>query len=162
MKMIRKHKSGYQKLHEKKEREAKRAVLSHSVKTFFTTGCEWFSSHSCGRRFRPQNVSRPITWQDGRCTTSFLSSLPKPESHLNVSTGFGCASILWYTRHIPFSLCSPEFTASGTIQDYVVSMLCGLEVCLMSIFILYTILYSLFSIFCTTHITHFFHYNCAL
>ncbi|XP_060718611.1 sedoheptulokinase [Tachysurus vachellii] len=95
------------------------------------TGCEWFSSHSCGRRFRPQNVSRLITWQDGRCTTSFLSSLPKPESHLNVSTGFGCASILWYTRHSPEFLA--KFTASGTIQDYVVSMLCGLEVCLMSV-----------------------------
>lgn len=37
---------------------------------------------------------------------------------------------------VTFSLNSSEFlsefSASGTIQDYVVSMLCGLKVCLMS------------------------------
>ncbi|XP_017315463.1 sedoheptulokinase [Ictalurus punctatus] len=93
------------------------------------TACEWYSSHG-SHKFRPQDVSHLITWQDGRCTSDFLSSLPKPESHLNVATGFGCASILWYTKHSPE--CLSKFSVSGTIQDYVVSMLCGLEVCLMS------------------------------
>lgn len=62
------------------------------------SACEWYSSHG-SHKFRPQDVSHLITWQDGRCTSDFLSSLPKPESHLNVATGFGCASILWYTKH---------------------------------------------------------------
>ncbi|XDV31790.1 hypothetical protein PO909_002745 [Leuciscus waleckii] len=34
----RKHKSGYQKHHEKKEREARRVVVSQSIKTFLKTG----------------------------------------------------------------------------------------------------------------------------
>ncbi|MCJ8748548.1 hypothetical protein PDJAM_G00166070 [Pangasius djambal] len=93
------------------------------------TGCEWYNSYG-GHKFRPQDASRLITWQDGRCTRDFLSSLPKPESHLNVATGFGCASIFWYTKHSPEFL--SKFSVSGTIHDYVVSMLCGLEVCLMS------------------------------
>ncbi|KAM9441379.1 sedoheptulokinase [Clarias gariepinus] len=93
------------------------------------TGCELYSSHG-EHKFRPQDVSHLITWQDGRCTSDFLSSLPKPESHLNVATGFGCASILWYTKHSPEFL--SKFSVSGTIQDYVVSMLCGLDVCRMS------------------------------
>ncbi|XP_062844700.1 sedoheptulokinase [Trichomycterus rosablanca] len=93
------------------------------------TGCEWCSSH-VGHMFRPQDVTRLITWQDGRCSTDFLSSLPKPDSHLNVATGFGCASIFWYTKHRPEFLA--EFSVAGTIQDYVVSVLCGLEGCIMS------------------------------
>uniref|UniRef100_A0A4W4HMF1 Sedoheptulokinase n=2 Tax=Electrophorus electricus TaxID=8005 RepID=A0A4W4HMF1_ELEEL len=93
------------------------------------TGCEW-SSSDAGHTFRPRDVSQMITWQDGRCGSDFLSSLPKPESHLNVSTGYGCASIFWYTRHRPEFLW--EFSVSGTIQDYVVSMLCGLEGCVMT------------------------------
>ncbi|XP_046695178.1 sedoheptulokinase isoform X2 [Silurus meridionalis] len=97
--------------------------LAHQI------SCEWYSSQF-SHRFRPHDVSHLITWQDGRCTCDFLSSLPKPESHLNVATGFGCASIFWYTKNSPEFL--SKFSVSGTIQDYVVSMLCGLEVCLMS------------------------------
>ncbi|XP_076867763.1 sedoheptulokinase [Brachyhypopomus gauderio] len=94
-----------------------------------TTGCEWSTSNA-GHTFRPQDVSQLITWQDGRCDTDFLSSLPKPESHLSVATGFGCASIFWYSRHRPEFL--TEFNIAGTIQDYVVSMLCGLGGCVMT------------------------------
>ena len=35
----RKHKSGNQKCHEQKEREARRVVVSQSIKTFLKTGC---------------------------------------------------------------------------------------------------------------------------
>uniref|UniRef100_A0A3B1JUK5 Sedoheptulokinase n=2 Tax=Astyanax mexicanus TaxID=7994 RepID=A0A3B1JUK5_ASTMX len=93
------------------------------------TGCEW-SSSDAGYRFRPRDVSTLITWQDGRCSSEFLSSLPKPESHLSVATGFGCASIFWYSKHRPEFL--SEFSMAGTIQDYVVSMLCGSESCVIT------------------------------
>ncbi|XP_077361258.1 sedoheptulokinase isoform X1 [Festucalex cinctus] len=76
------------------------------------------------------NFSQLITWQDGRCDNSFLSSLPKPNSHLSVATGFGCATIFWYMKHRPEFL--KDFTIAGTIHDYVVSMLCGLDRCLMT------------------------------
>ncbi|XP_077403797.1 sedoheptulokinase isoform X2 [Vanacampus margaritifer] len=76
------------------------------------------------------NFSQLITWQDGRCDSSFLSSLPKPDSHLSVATGFGCATIFWYMKHRPDFL--KDFTIAGTIQDYVVAMLCGLDRCLMT------------------------------
>ncbi|XP_015262370.1 PREDICTED: sedoheptulokinase [Gekko japonicus] len=82
-------------------------------------GCKW-----TGQRFEPEAVSHLITWQDGRCTSSFLSSLPPPRSHLNVATGFGCATIYWYLRNSPDFL--KRYDAAGTIQDYVVTMLCGL------------------------------------
>ncbi|XP_030648242.1 sedoheptulokinase isoform X2 [Chanos chanos] len=93
------------------------------------TGCEW-SSADTGSRFIPKDVSHLITWQDGRCTSDFLSALPKPQSHLSVATGFGCATIFWYTKNRPEFLAG--FSAAGTIHDYVVSMLCGAQGCVMS------------------------------
>ena len=61
-------------------------------------GCEWLSKDEI-IRFIPKDVSQLITWQDGRCSADFLSSLPKPDSHLSVATGFGCATIFWYMKH---------------------------------------------------------------
>ncbi|CAJ1064392.1 sedoheptulokinase [Xyrichtys novacula] len=90
------------------------------------SGCDWSNKDS----FTPRDTSQLITWQDGRCTSHFLSSLPKPDSHLSVATGFGCATIFWYMRHRPEFL--QDFTVAGTIQDYVVSMLCGLDGCVMT------------------------------
>uniref|UniRef100_A0A8C2BZA2 Uncharacterized protein n=1 Tax=Cyprinus carpio TaxID=7962 RepID=A0A8C2BZA2_CYPCA len=43
-------------------------------------------------------------------------------SHLSMATGFGCATIFWYMKH----------SDAGTIQDYVVSMLCNLDKCVMT------------------------------
>uniref|UniRef100_A0A673B3H2 Sedoheptulokinase n=2 Tax=Sphaeramia orbicularis TaxID=375764 RepID=A0A673B3H2_9TELE len=71
-----------------------------------------------------------ITWQDGRCDSAFLSTLPPPQSHVSVATGFGCATIFWFLKHRPDFLDS--FSVAGTVQDYVVSMLCGLDVCVMT------------------------------
>ncbi|XP_057677710.1 sedoheptulokinase [Corythoichthys intestinalis] len=84
------------------------------------SGCDWSRG----------NFSHLITWQDGRCDEKFLSSLPKPDSHLSVATGFGCATVFWYMKHRPAFL--KDFTVAGTIQDYVVSLLCGLDRCLMT------------------------------
>ncbi|XP_034538788.1 sedoheptulokinase [Notolabrus celidotus] len=89
-------------------------------------GCDWSNRDS----FTPRNTSQLITWEDGRCSSHFLSSLPQPDSHLSVATGFGCATIFWYMNHRPEFL--EDFTVAGTIQDYVVSMLCGLDICVMT------------------------------
>ncbi|KAJ8412409.1 hypothetical protein AAFF_G00127450 [Aldrovandia affinis] len=93
------------------------------------TGCTW-GRGDAAHMFFPKDTSQLITWQDGRCSSDFLSSLPQPDSHLSVATGFGCATIFWYLRHRPKFLA--EFTIAGTIHDYVVTMLCGLDKCVMS------------------------------
>ncbi|XP_049891140.1 sedoheptulokinase [Epinephelus moara] len=90
------------------------------------SGCDWSKRDF----FTARDTSQLITWQDGRCSSDFLSSLAKPDSHLSVATGFGCVTILWFMRHRPEFL--EEYTAAGTIQDYVVSMLCGLDGCVMT------------------------------
>lgn len=71
-------------------------------------------------------VSPFVTWQDGRCSDSFLSSLPKTKQTTPVSTGYGCATLFWYARQ------SDEekrlfntFDRAGTIMDCFVSLLCG-------------------------------------
>uniref|UniRef100_A0A8C6VFH3 Sedoheptulokinase n=1 Tax=Naja naja TaxID=35670 RepID=A0A8C6VFH3_NAJNA len=75
--------------------------------------------------FQPDKVSHLITWQDGRCSPNFLSSLPAPRSHLSVASGYGCATIFWLLKNRPDFL--TPYTTAGTIQDYVVAMLCGRE-----------------------------------
>lgn len=75
-------------------------------------------------------MSHLVTWQDNRCNSGFLASLPKPASHLSVATGFGCATIFWLLKNSPEFLKS--YDVAGTIQDYVVAMLCGLPRPLMS------------------------------
>lgn len=42
-----------------------------------------------------ERVSALYTWQDNRCDPSFLATLPTPESHVNISTGFGTATMFW-------------------------------------------------------------------
>ncbi|XP_055004864.1 sedoheptulokinase [Boleophthalmus pectinirostris] len=90
------------------------------------SGCDW-SRRNC---FIAKDTSQLITWQDRRSDNDFISTLPKPNSHLTLATGFGCVTIFWLLRHRPKFL--EEFTSAGTIQDYVVSMLCGLERCVMT------------------------------
>ncbi|KAM4821821.1 sedoheptulokinase isoform X4 [Urocitellus parryii] len=92
-------------------------------------GCVWTEGEAAPV-FKPRAVSYLVTWQDGRCSSEFLASLPQPESHLSVATGFGCATIFWLLKNSPDFLKS--YDAAGTIQDYVVAMLCGLPRPLMS------------------------------
>ncbi|KAF6298871.1 hypothetical protein mRhiFer1_008921 [Rhinolophus ferrumequinum] len=92
-------------------------------------GCEW-TERGAAHVFQPGAVSQLVTWQDGRCSSEFLASLPQPESHLSVATGFGCATIFWLLKNSPEFLKS--YDAAGTIHDYVVAMLCGLPRPLMS------------------------------
>ncbi|XP_072302700.1 sedoheptulokinase [Eucyclogobius newberryi] len=90
------------------------------------SGCDWSSRNF----FIAKETSQLITWQDGRSDDDFLSTLPKPDSHLSLATGFGCVTIFWFLKYRPKFL--EGFTVAGTIQDYVVSMLCGLERCVMT------------------------------
>lgn len=64
----------------------------------FIPGCEW-TEGGAAPVFKPRAVSHLVTWQDGRCSSGFLASLPQPESHLNVATGFGCATIFWLLKN---------------------------------------------------------------
>ncbi|KAJ7308804.1 hypothetical protein JRQ81_008071 [Phrynocephalus forsythii] len=87
-------------------------------------GCRWTESRGSWT-FEPEEVSQLVTWQDGRCSPHFLSSLPPPRSHLSVASGYGCATVFWYLKNSPGFL--KAYDAAGTIHDYVVAMLCGHE-----------------------------------
>ncbi|XP_060529339.1 sedoheptulokinase-like [Cylas formicarius] len=72
-----------------------------------------------------ERVSALYTWQDNRCDTDFLATLPPPQSHIRISTGFGSATIFWMARNKPHKL--EKYNCSGTIMDFVISVLCNLE-----------------------------------
>ncbi|XP_063448760.1 sedoheptulokinase-like isoform X2 [Mytilus trossulus] len=72
-----------------------------------------------------KETSNLYTWQDQRCSSEFLSSLPKPDSHLPLSTGYGCATMIWLSKHQPDIL--SRFGNSGTVMDFLVAGLCGLD-----------------------------------
>uniref|UniRef100_A0A1A8HXT6 Sedoheptulokinase n=1 Tax=Nothobranchius kuhntae TaxID=321403 RepID=A0A1A8HXT6_NOTKU len=78
--------------------------------------CDWSNEDF----FTAGDTSQLITWQDGRCSRDFLSTLPKPDSHLSVATGFGCATIFWYMKHRPEFLeeftVAADFTPSDSAQ----------------------------------------------
>lgn len=62
------------------------------------SGCRWSESGS-GPAFEAEQVSPLVTWQDGRCSPTFLASLPLPQSHVSLATGFGCATVYWYLKN---------------------------------------------------------------
>ena len=64
-----------------------------------------------------------FTCQDGRCDTSFLSSLPRTRQSVAISSGYGCATLAWLQRHCPEQLKGYDF--AGTIMDYLVWELIG-------------------------------------
>ena len=76
-------------------------------------------------RFEVSTVSTLYTWQDGRCSPEFLAGLPEPRSHLRVASGLGCATIFWLQKNNCELL--EKYDCAGTIQDYVVSMLCNCD-----------------------------------
>lgn len=75
---------------------------------FPLAGCNWLD----GDFFTARDTSELITWQDGRCSTDFLSLLPKPHSHVSVATGFGCATIFWFIKN------RSEFTEENKKQEF--------------------------------------------
>ncbi|KAG8226874.1 hypothetical protein J437_LFUL006583 [Ladona fulva] len=82
----------------------------------------------------PGSVSSVYTWQDSRCSPEFLKSLPKPQaSHLKLSSGYGCATLFWKQRYQPQKLQSSPHNRAGTVQDFIVTLLCGLPHAIMSV-----------------------------
>ncbi|XP_050677053.1 sedoheptulokinase-like [Leptidea sinapis] len=73
-----------------------------------------------------ENMSALYTWQDTRCKPEFLETLPKPDSHLKCYSGYGCVTLLWMLKHKPEKL--KNFSCSATVQDFVVAMLCDLDI----------------------------------
>ncbi|KAL3270261.1 hypothetical protein HHI36_009316 [Cryptolaemus montrouzieri] len=97
-----------------------------------------FWHHRCGKAWeriekdgtlirydvKPEQVSNSYTWQDNRCSKEFLNSLPVPDSHLQIHSGFGIATMFWMFRNRPEEL--EKYDHAGTIQDFTVSMLCDI------------------------------------
>lgn len=77
-----------------------------------------------------ERVSALYTWQDTRCKSEFLESLPKPDSHLKCYSGYGCATMLWLAANKPDKF--KQYNRAATIQDFIVAILCGLDVPIMS------------------------------
>ncbi len=71
----------------------------------------------------PSSFSSIITWQDGRCSPEFLSSLPKTSQPTPLSTGYGCATLAWLKQFKPEII--KQFDRAGTIMDLIVWALCG-------------------------------------
>ena len=69
------------------------------------------------------SCSSLVTWQDGRCSQEFLSSLPKTNQSIPLSTGYGCATLAWLKQFK--SDLVEGFDRAGTIMDLVVWALCG-------------------------------------
>lgn len=65
-------------------------------------------------------TSPVYTWQDARCSADFLSSLPVPDSHLRLSSGYGCATLFWLAKNKPEIL--TQYDRCGTIMDFIVSL----------------------------------------
>jgi len=59
-------------------------------------------------------VSAIYTWQDNRCTPAFLASLPQPESHIGLSSGFGIPTLFWMAKNKPERL--EKYDRAGTVM----------------------------------------------
>lgn len=70
-----------------------------------------------------EEVSPLYTWQDSRCDPEFLATLPSSESHLSTHSGYGCATLFWFARNKPEKL--SKYNRCGTVQDLLVTLLCG-------------------------------------
>ena len=67
-----------------------------------------------------KQTSPVYTWQDGRCSADFLSTLPVPESHLRLSSGYGCATLFWILQNQPDMM--KDYDRCGTPMDFMVTM----------------------------------------
>jgi len=90
----------------------------------------WKDGEGWIRNARDQVVVGPTisglyTWQDGRCSTEFLASLPHPTSHLSLNSGYGCATMFWHLKNKPEYL--QNFDRCGTVMDFVSCMMLDLS-----------------------------------
>uniref|UniRef100_A0A0B6ZUS7 Carbohydrate kinase FGGY N-terminal domain-containing protein n=1 Tax=Arion vulgaris TaxID=1028688 RepID=A0A0B6ZUS7_9EUPU len=74
------------------------------------------------------DCSNLYTWQDQRCTPEFLETLPRPSSlYQPLSTGHGCATMFWLAQNQSSFFKDGQFTSCGTIMDFLIAILCGLD-----------------------------------
>ena len=76
------------------------------------------------------DTSNIITWQDQRASGDYIVSLPKPDSHQNIAAGFGCVTLFWLAQFEPESFVM--YNTAGSIMDYMIVLLCGLDKPVMS------------------------------
>ncbi|KAL1132231.1 hypothetical protein AAG570_010188 [Ranatra chinensis] len=97
------------------------------------SGAPWdrADNDSCRYDVRRTQVSSLYTWQDSRCHPDFLASLPKPKSHLQAYSGYGCNTLFWFSKYRPEKL--EKFNCAGTVQDFAVAMLCNLKKPIMAV-----------------------------
>ena len=77
------------------------------------------------------HLSNLITWEDQRCESGFLNKVNGIHHGQPVSTGYGCASVLWLQQEFGAEYFH-QFASMGTIMDFVVCLLIGEEVVMMS------------------------------
>lgn len=80
-------------------------------------------SNSPSNTLTSDSCSNLITWQDGRCSKDFLSSLPMTRQRVPLSSGYGCATLTWLQQYKPGTINS--FDKAGTIMDLVIWRLCS-------------------------------------
>lgn len=95
----------------------------------------WRQGDAWSRNSRDQvevgvGVSGLYTWQDRRCSPTYLDSLPSPSSHLTLNSGYGCATTFWLLHNKPNYL--SQFNRCGTIMDFIVAMILDLSHPIMS------------------------------
>ncbi|XP_031350796.1 sedoheptulokinase-like isoform X2 [Photinus pyralis] len=78
-----------------------------------------------------EELTALYTWQDSRCDSAFIESLPMPQSHLPTYSGYGVSTMFWMAKHRPEKM--SRYNCAGTIQDFTVAMLCDLEKPVMSV-----------------------------
>ncbi|KAK6190764.1 hypothetical protein SNE40_002558 [Patella caerulea] len=104
--------------------------LQNNIKTIGVTGqmhglVMWKTPPHSDLDLMKCESSNLYTWQDQRAIPEFLSSLPVPDSHIPLATGFGCVTYFWLLQHQPHRI--KHFDWLGTIMDHFVFILCRLE-----------------------------------
>ena len=72
-----------------------------------------------------EDTSNLITWQDQRCSQEFLTEIRGHSVSDDLHTGYGSATLAWLARNSPQFL--GRYRCCGTIADYFVYVLCGLQ-----------------------------------
>ena len=67
--------------------------------------------------------SNLITWEDKRCDSEFLRSIPASKSPLH--SGYGCATLFWLNKKDKDTVKSSQF--AGSIMDFLVWYICALK-----------------------------------
>ena len=70
-------------------------------------------------------TSNLYTWEDKRATAQLLSTLPDPDSHQLLASGFGNVTVFWLVHNEPQTFV--KYDTMGGIMDFLTCLLCGLD-----------------------------------